>query len=208
VTDQNPAENPFGDDFGWTAYIEATADREEPEHFLRCIDIVDGEDGTGRTVVDYGFGGGAQTRSFLRRGWTVFAVDVTPGAAAALLSRTPPDLRDRLTVEIGAFHEVDLPPTDLVYASFSLPFAGQALDAAVANAFAALTPEGVFFGNFFGHNDEWARDPILRTVDRTWIDRTFAEFSEVTVTETDADGPFGLEGDTKHWHFYFVEARR
>lgn len=32
--------------------------------------------------------------------------------------------------------------------------------------------------------------------------------SELVIEETDTEGPYGLERNTKHWHYYFVLARR
>ena len=35
-----------------------------------------------------------------------------------------------------------------------------------------------------------------------------ADFDPVHIEETDADAEFGTDGDTKHWHWYFVAAQR
>lgn len=199
------AEDDFSN-YDWAGFLSATAVRDTGPLLPSALDFV-GESGEDRLVIDFGCGGGADTRWFLERGWRVHAVDVTPEAEQLILDRVRPEAASRLTIDIGTFHEVDLPPADLVYASFSLPFAGSDLDAALANGLGAVKPGGAFFGNLFGHNDTWAPDPEVASVDRDDIDRTFAAFSEVTVQEFDEDGPYGA-GDMKHWHFYIVEARR
>jgi SAM-dependent methyltransferase len=191
----------------WSDFLEATADRDHGPLLSAAWDFI-GEDGTGRTVIDFGCGGGADTRWFLDRGWTVHAVDAAPEARQLLLDRVAASHLPRLTIDIGLFHEVELPPADLVYASFSLPFAGPDLDAALANGLGAVTPGGAFYGNLFGHRDTWASDPLVASVDRAYIDRAFSDFSEVRVDETEQQGPFGMEGDLKNWHFYVVAAKR
>lgn len=198
-------ENDFTD-YDWAGFLTATADRDTGPLLPSALEFV-GESGEGRLVVDFGCGGGADTRWFLDRGWRVHAVDITPEAEQLILDRVDPKHRDRLTIDIGAFHEVELPKADLVYASYSLPFAGADLDAAVANGLGAVKGDGAFYGNLFGHNDTWATDPLVASVDRDYIERAFSDFSEVHVDEVDEEGPYG-GGDLKNWHFYVVAARR
>jgi len=114
----------------------------------------------------------------------------------------------RLSIAIGSFVEVDLPDADLVYAQMSLPFAGRDLDEATDNALSAVKPGGVFAGHFFGANDEWIDDANVASVDQAWIKQKFRHWTELALHETDQEGPFGLEGNVKHWHYFFVLARR
>ncbi|MGI9609302.1 MAG: class I SAM-dependent methyltransferase [Acidimicrobiia bacterium] len=193
-------------DMEWSGFIEATADIEPTAFHAFAMPLV-GSDGDGRQAIDLGFGGGRDTRVFLANGWSVYATDVTPEAAQILLSRVDPDQRDRLTIEIGRFHEVNLPMADLVYASYSLPFAAGDFEASVDAALAAVRPGGWFAGVFFGVNDEWI-SPEVAAVTREWIGARFAGWESIRIDEFDDDGEFGMEGDTKHWHWYFVAAQR
>ena len=195
-------------DHDWTSFLEATTSRGPLEYFHSAMAFVDGHKGAGRQAVDLGCGGGSDTRLLLARGWSVLAVDAEPRAKLLLDEATPEHHRDRLDIVIGQFHDVDLPPADLVYAQFSLPFAGDHHDEAVNNALEAVVPGGAFVGQFFGANDDWADDAGVAWVDRTWVDRTFSDFTELDVDERDHRGPYGQHGATKRWHFFHVRARR
>jgi SAM-dependent methyltransferase len=201
------ADNEFVD-HDWTEFLDATTSRGPLEYFHSAMAFVDGHRGGGRQAVDLGCGGGADARLLLARGWRVFAVDAAPRAKLLLEGATPPGHRDRLDIAIGQFHEVSLPDADLVYAQFSLPFAGDHLESAVANAISAVVPGGAFVGQLFGVNDDWADDEGVAWVDRSWIDRTFEGFTELDVDERDHRGPYGQHGATKRWHFFHVRARK
>jgi len=194
------------DEVDWSDFIERTAEQPNLPHFDKTLAIV-GAEGHGRMVIDLGFGGGRDARVFLANGWRVFGVDVTPAAEKAMLDRVPDDQRERLEIAIGRFHEVDLPDADLVYASFSLPFAGQDFEATIDAALAALKPGGYFAGILFGMNDDWIADDVAG-VTREWIVSRFEGMTIETIDETDEDGPYGGGQDTKHWHYYLVVARR
>ncbi len=189
----------------WTRYAEGTAGRQPQEFFDRALEVTDGEQGSGRLVVDLGSGAGNETLGFLERGWAVHAVDGNSGAMEVLLSRVPDDLNGRLTHEIALFNEAILPEADLVFASFSLPFAASNLDESVAAAAAAVKPGGWFLGVFFGHNDTWASEEDVATVDTEGIKRFFDGF-ELEIEEQEFDG--SSSGGDKHWHLYVVVARR
>jgi SAM-dependent methyltransferase len=171
------------------------------------MEFVNGSVGAGRQAIDVGSGGGADTLNMLSRGWRVFALDAEPSARRLLEERTPLPVRDQLEISTGSFHSAALPPADLVYAQFSLPFAGADFDASVRNVLASVNPGGAFVGQFFGVNDDWASDPHVASVDRVWIEKAFADFGELEVDERDHIGPYGGDGSTKHWHFFHIRAR-
>lgn len=196
------------EDHSWEAFCEATATRGPLEYFHSAMEFVNGNVGRGRLAIDVGTGGGADARGLLSRGWRVFALDAEPASRRLLEEQTPERVRKQLTIATGAFHTVALPPADLVYAQFSLPFAGDDFEAAVTNVLASVVPGGAFVGQFFAVNDDWASDPHVASVDGPWIEHTFSEFSELEIDERDHDGPYGTEGSTKHWHFFHVRARR
>jgi len=201
------ADNEFVD-HDWTEFLDATTSRGPLEYFHSAMAFIDGHRGAGRQAIDLGCGGGADTRLLLARGWRVLAVDAEPRAGLLLEEATPERDRDRLKIAIGQFHEVALPQADLVYAQFSLPFAGEHLDAAVENALSAVVDGGAFVGQLFGVNDDWADDAGVSWVDRPWVDRAFSDFGELDVDERDHRGPYGQHGATKRWHFFHIRARR
>lgn len=206
MTEQAPWEAEGPD--GWAPFLEGTADRPPLPFFDQAIEFVGRSRGDERVAIDLGCGGGAETRALLDRGWSVFATDSSPSAERILRERVSEEDVDRLTIRIGSFEVLDLPDADLVFAQMSLPFAGPRLEAATANALSAVKAGGVFAGHFFGVNDDWIDGDNTAAVDRAWITDRFASMSELVIDETDTEGPYGLEGGTKHWHYYFVLARR
>lgn len=195
-------------DHDWAPYLDATTSRGPLEYFHSAMTFVDGDRGAGRQAIDLGCGGGADARLLLARGWNVFAVDAEPRARILLENATPDSHRDRLEISIGRFDEVVLPTADLVYAQFSLPFAGAHLDEAMDNALEAVVEGGAFVGQVFGANDDWAADVGVASVDRAWVDRAFSEFTDLDVDERDHRGTYGTHGATKRWHFFHIRARR
>lgn len=206
MTEQDPQAAVEPD--GWAPFLEGTADRPPLPFFDQAMAYVGEAEGDQRLAIDLGCGGGSDTRMLLATGWRVFATDASPSAERLIKERVSSEDADRLSIVIGSFADVDLPQADLVFAQMSLPFAGADLEMATDNALAAVKPGAVFAGHFFGVNDDWIDGITTAAVDRAWIDQKFGGWSDITVQETDEQGPFGLEGKTKHWHYYFVLARR
>jgi len=196
------------DSDGWADFLEGTADRPPLPFFDRAMEYVGNVEVDGRFAIDLGCGGGAETRALLARGWRVFAIGSSPSAEKLIRDRVGSVDEDRLTIAIGDFKDVDLPAADLVYAQMSLPFAGPCLEEATDSALSAVNSGGVFAGHFFGANDDWIDGVNTAAVDREWINQKFHAWNDLTIHETDQEGPFGLEGNTKHWHYYFVLAHR
>jgi hypothetical protein len=138
----------------------------------------------------------------------VFATHGSPTAEQLLVKRVSPDATDRLTIAIGQFGEVAFPQADLVYAQRSLPFAGDRFTEAVDAAIAAVRPGGAFVRHLFGMDDDWISDDDVTGVTRSWVEERFKAFQTAEIDETNEVGPFGLEGNTKHWHYYLVLAQR
>jgi hypothetical protein len=196
------------EEHSWAAFCEATSTRGPLEYLHSAIEYVEGNVGAGRQAIDVGAGGGADARDLLSRGWKVCAIDSEPASRRLLEERTPPGHRDRLVIVTGSFDTVVLPPADLAYAQFSLPFAGRRFEESVDNVLASVVPGGAFVGQLFGANDDWASDPHVVSVDRAWIDHRFADFSDLEIDERDHDAPYGTDSATKHWHFFHIRARR
>jgi len=73
-------------------------------------------------AIDLGCGDGSETLALLARGWRVTAVDGAAEAIARVRASVAPEHSARLTTVVAAFHELELPETDFVYAGLSLPF--------------------------------------------------------------------------------------
>jgi trans-aconitate methyltransferase len=158
--------------------------------------------GAGRLAVDFGCGAGVETAALLTAGWRVLAID---GDAVALdgLADT-----EGLQTACADLARAPLPPTDLFYAGYSLPFvAPDAFDEVWSRIRAALRPGAWLAVDLFGDRDSWAANPDLTIHDRAGVDARLDGLVDVEVDEEDRDGSsFG--GVPKHWHVFHVLARR
>ena len=123
-----------------------------------------------------------------------------------LESRVPPALRGELTTTVGDFSHIELPEADLVFASLSLPFAGQRFRRALKNAIGAVAPDGWFVAVFLGPRDGWATQRGVATVGRSELTDALSDFERMSIDEEEFDGPSGA--GPKHWHWFIVVARR
>ena len=187
----------------WTAYYRWTGARPPRELLLRTLDHIDWEGRTRRhrQAIDLGFGAGTDTLELLRRGWFVLAIDGEREAAEFLAPRVPTRQRPFLTSLIAPMEGLELPPADLIYASYSLPFCSPGKFPDLWRSIRrALRPGGHFAGQLFGDKDEWyAQRPMtfysLREV-RSLIRGYEVELLRETVEEGQSfEGP-------KYWHFY------
>ncbi len=151
--------------------------------------------------MDLGFGAGNDTLELLRRGWNVLAIDQQASAADFLARRVPPAHRPRLTCLIAPMEGLKLPPADLIYASFSLPFCRPAdFPALWASIRTALRPGGHFAGQLFGEKDEWHGDRPLTFVNAERVRRLARGLRVELLRETVEEG-MSFAGP-KHWHFF------
>lgn len=147
---------------GWEEFIDGTRGRPTMPFLGLALDFVHRPPGL---AVELGAGSGVETKALLELGWSVHAIDGSP-RTAKILAEEAGAHRDRLTVEIGSFGDVAIPEADLVFAQFSLPFAGDRLDAVMGQVGEAVGPGSVFAGHFFGRNDDWAGEDDVAAVDR------------------------------------------
>jgi SAM-dependent methyltransferase len=185
----------------WAEYYEANDDR-QPHDLL--FDVLARFPRPG-TAVDLGCGAGIDTAAMLQRGWSVFATDAEQEAIDRLRRRVgeAPNLRtQRVPME-----EVELPPADLVWASFSLFFCDPARFPDVWRKIeTALPPGGRFTGQLLGDRDTWASDPGF-----TWFSQPDAEalFGGWKIERFDVEENDGEAWSVpKHWHVFHVIAVR
>jgi len=187
----------------WTAFYRWTAERPPRELLLRTLDHLDweGRSRRRRTAVELGFGAGTDALELLRRGWKVRAIDQEPAARRFLARRVPARHRPSLEFDASPMEGLKLPPADLVYASFSLPFCDPAKFPALwAEIRRALPPGGHFAGQLFGDRDEWAGRRPMSFHTRRQLRSLTAGYRVELLRETEEEGR-SFEGP-KHWHFY------
>lgn len=157
----------------------------------------------GRTAIDLGCGAGNDTLELLRRGWNVLSIDGEEASARFLARRVPARHRSSLVSIVAPMEEVELPPADLVYASFSLPFCPPGRFTGLwANIRRAVRPGGHFAGQFFGDRDAWSGNPNLTFHSQEEVRRRARGFQLELLRETLEDG-MSFSGP-KQWHFFDV----
>lgn len=158
-------------------------------------------------AIDLGCGEGTETLVLLARGWYVLAIDGDQGGIKRLTDRVPEEMKDRLQTQVSKFEDVTLPTTDMIHASYSLPFCDPnhffTLWEKITNA---IKTGGRFAGQFFGVNDSWAdkKDMTFHTAEQ--VREMFSGFEIESFHEQDEDG----EATTgpKHWHVFTVIAKK
>lgn len=103
---------------------------------------------------------------------------------------------------------MQLPPTDLVYSGFTLPYCPpDAFPALWQRIHDALRPGGWLVANLFGDRDTWAsefEDLTFHTEDQARA--LLAGYADVDLGIREEDGSSGR--GPKHWHVLDVVARR
>ena len=102
--------------------------------------------------------------------------------------------------------ELQLPPADLVFASFSLPFCDpERFPELWASIRAAVRPRGHFAGVLFGDQDEWSDHSEMTFQSRRQLARLTRGWKVEMLRETVEEGrrfkaPRGWL--PKHWHYF------
>jgi len=165
-------------------------------------------------AVDLGCGTLNDTQALLDAGFKrVDAVDSNESIRELVANF--PEYGTRLNFYASSFEDYVFPKEacDLVNAQFALPFAPPATFTHLWTRIAdSLVTKGVFAGNFFGTNDDWAKDD--RHSNRTFLSREQVEtlFSrdnwEVIKFEEKEYDQDTAAGFPKHWHVFNVIASR
>lgn len=146
--------HPREDQQHWEDYYRKVADRPAREFLRRTLRRFPRPG----QAIDLGCGAGADSRLLLSEGWHVLAIDQQPAAIEWLRRQTEPAQFDQLQTEVTPFEGLELPPADLIWASFSLPFCHPEHFLALwTKILAALQPGGRFAGDLFGNRHAWSR---------------------------------------------------
>lgn len=187
----------------WSGYYRWTSKRPPRELLTHVLNHVEWERKSrrGGTAVDLGCGAGNDSLELLRRGWKVLAIDGQAGAAKFLGARVPPRFRRSLTCLVARMEDLELPPADLVYASFSLPFCSPGRFPELWSRIRrAIRPGGHFAGQLFGDRDEWNGSRPMSFHSARQVRQLSRGFKIEMLRETVEDGM--SYGGPKQWHFF------
>ena len=193
----------------WLAYYRYTAKRPPRELLLQTLNHLDWEKKSrrGQRAVEIGYGAGTDTLELLRRGWQVLAIDRHEGAARFLARRVPPGKRGALTTLVAPMEGLTLPSTNLVYASFSLPFCSPAAFPALWSTIRdSIRPGGHFAGQLFGNEDSWSGNREMTFQSRKDVLRLARGFKLELIREVHEEG-MAFSGP-KHWHYFDLVLER
>lgn len=189
----------------WPAYYDAQAGRSARSVLVEALRL------RGATppgaAIDLGCGEGTETRHLLRSGWRVLAFDADPGAEDLVRQGLHPAELGRLAFRQARFEDLPgLPPADLVYAGFALPFCDPAAFPGLwAGIRAALKPGAWFAGELFGPHDDWAGRAGMNFHDRAEVELLLAGLEIHSLVEDDRPGQSAM--GPKHWHVFHIIAR-
>jgi SAM-dependent methyltransferase len=194
----------------WSRYYAVTVDRPAWETVRLAIDrfATDPDGHRPLFAVDLGCGAGRDARELLRAGWRVLAIDREPAGLEALAAATPPELRDQLETRVGDLGDVEIPASDLVNASLSLPFlAPDQFWAAWERALSAVRVGGRVAAMLFGDRDASADDPEMTCPSPEAIRSSLAAFDIEHWVDAEEDTDTAL-GEPHHFHRVELVARR
>ena len=196
------------DEYDWSAYYQAVAARPPRDLFRQTMHRFPEGRLAPRLAIDLGCGAGNETAAMLDLGWHVLAIDQQPEALDHVHELAKPDQRSRLTLQVASFTDVELPPSDLIWASVSLPFAHPADFPTVwRRIVASLRPAGRFAGDFFGPRHAWANraDMNFHTEDEV---RELCSSLDVEYFISEEGERITATMGPRHWHAFAVAARK
>jgi tellurite methyltransferase len=207
----------FAAEHDWSGYYKFVLGKPPRPTLVKALDLFD-EDAArdtarvvpwgSRLAVDLGCGEGRDTLELLRRGWRVLATDPHPEAFEHLRPRVVGEARLRLQMLARPFGGMDIPPAQLVNASYSLPFCeAERFWDVWAAIVRAIEPGGRFAGQFFGDRDDWARSGRTVHMTRRQVEEALQPFEVEHFEEEEKDDVMAT-GGSKHWHVFHVVARK
>ena len=192
----------------WPGYFGAVLGKGARETLVAALDSFSHEGCAAGFAVDVAAGEGRDTLELLNRGWRVVATDGHPDAFVFLWPRVPEALTPNLTTVVVNFGEMQVPPCDLVNASFALPFCElQHFAALWSRIVAAIRRGGRFAGQFFGKRDSWASLPDRTHHSRDEVVKLLDGFEIEMMTEEERDDTPEVR-NPKHWQIFHVVARK
>jgi hypothetical protein len=190
----------------WADFYRHTAGRAPRPLFAKGMAALDAAVMTPGQAVEVGFGDGTETTLLLAAGWRVLAIDSALAAAERLRSQVPATAAGRLTVRSDPAESVALPPFDLLYAGYALPFLKpDSFPTFWAGVRSQLRPDGFIVVNFFGPHDSWVGREGMSFVDRDTVTQLADGLEVIAIDEEDKDGDSFL--GPKHWHVFDLIAR-
>jgi tellurite methyltransferase len=187
----------------WRTFHERTKETPPSVSLIEAVKIVTEKN----SALDIGAGALRDSKYMLeQRFQKVVAVDIEPATKEA--AREIND--DRLQVVISPFQEFNFPEHtfDLVNAQFSLPFIPpESFSEVFSKMEKSLKENGIFVGQLFGTNDSWNNNSKMTFHNLDQVQELFSGMKIIELREEERDGT-PVVGDSKHWHIFYITARK
>ena len=192
----------------WEHYYKKTENRTPNETVCQAIGYFAAESRCERFAIDLGCGVGHDTIALLNNGWHVLAIDQQQQALDRVTAKISLEQQSRLATRLAVFETVQLPPADLINASYSLPFClPQHFDHFWSRLVESIRLGGRFSGHLFGNRDDWAKLPKMTCHTLDQFHALLTKFEIEFFFERDEVGQTAAER-CKHWHVFSVVARK
>lgn len=157
-----------------------------------------------KSAVDLGCGSGNESVYLLKKGVKVTSIDNHLNKSFILDRLSEEEAKNVSFIESN-FEDVELPKTELLLASFSIPFCNpQKFDELWDKIYDCIEDNGYFVGQLFGNRDAWRRKKDINTfkieVAKNYLEKyKILKFDEIEYIR---------ESDHKKWHFYNIIAKK
>lgn len=190
----------------WEDYFKKFTGRPPRPQLVKALEFISSTKGH---AVELGSGAGRDALHLLQEGWSVTAIEKETAGLKMLQRDLPAELQIKLTTLESSFEDLRfLPKNRLTYASFSLPFCRpEAFSSFWKVLVDSLEPQGFFVGNFFGPEDDWAKQEDMTNFSEKEIRELLKGFDILDWHEKKEMAPTAA-GPLKHWHVYTVVAQR
>ncbi len=188
----------------WDEYYKNTINKKQSSLLERFISLnIQKND-----AIDLGCGAGNDTVFLIKNGYTVLAIDREESVKDIILHKLEQKEYDKIKFEINDFENIQLPNTDLVNASYSLPFCRpQYFNEFWNNICNAINKEGFFVGNFLGVEDEWKDRQNMTFITKHELDIMFKKFEVIYFNEI-KEIRKTASGRNKFWNIYEIIAQK
>ncbi len=190
----------------WYVYNNAQSD--EPRDFVFEVlklgsDVLKSDE---LEVLELGCGQGRDTKEFLRRGFSVSAVDID----GASLNQIQVEQSEKIKKINKKFEDLVLERNsyDLIYSHYSIPFCEKkSFYMFWENILLSLKKNGILAVQLLGDRDDWASDVQVTTLNFKETKSLFKGFELLKFEELEFSKP-SFNQDEKKWHVYEVVAQK
>ncbi len=191
----------------WSIYVAKTKGKTPTAGIGEAISYTKSR----KRALDIGCGAMSDIDTIAAAGFEyIDAVDIEPTIAAIAAEKVAAGVP--VTFHNMPFHAFQFHPDtyDFINAQFAIPFAGpEHIEEVMEGIRHSIKRDGVFFGTFFGYEDEWANDTAIAIHSRETIEEFFNtnEWNVHKIEESIYDSETA-GGKVKHWHVFTVIASR